>query len=402
MAPLCEHLTVSFRFSAGSIPYFRSWESYRDDAAVRRVFSRISRFPRRCIPALLHTHIASTIFGSHSPDINSHPNIFSPTLAYSEYRFSKIDSRALVQIRTNNFARESYFQFELAYTNCGRIRAVAGMSNKPTLFWTIFCQGKIHLPDVRYRINFDKRREKWSVVSGNLFAPILELRGTAQKANSTCCSTERREVRIKQCQNARTGKREIPEKTRGPAASADTIPTCENLGVTRPGIDPTCLDIGGPGTPSRLSSGGSCLAVGQRQAQLQSSARAKYSRREAEVFSEVRMKQRQNFMAWEGRSTLRKHISQQQRPPCSRRAKMYFPDMNLFAGACVWVGSESCIRLLPPTIHFPSPLAHNFTMSGLKSYVQSSPTRAVGRRDKRVAQSRQRSRTTHGVGRRRR
>ncbi|KAJ8887425.1 hypothetical protein PR048_013640 [Dryococelus australis] len=33
------------------------------------------------------------------------------------------------------------------------------------------------------------------------------------------------------------GKREIPVKTRLPAASSDTIPTCENPAVTRPGIE---------------------------------------------------------------------------------------------------------------------------------------------------------------------
>ncbi|KAJ8880930.1 hypothetical protein PR048_017403 [Dryococelus australis] len=34
------------------------------------------------------------------------------------------------------------------------------------------------------------------------------------------------------------GKREIPEKTRRPAALSGTIPACENPGVTRPGIEP--------------------------------------------------------------------------------------------------------------------------------------------------------------------
>ncbi|KAJ8877621.1 hypothetical protein PR048_022076 [Dryococelus australis] len=34
------------------------------------------------------------------------------------------------------------------------------------------------------------------------------------------------------------GKREIPEKIRQPAASSGTIPTCENPGVNRPGIEP--------------------------------------------------------------------------------------------------------------------------------------------------------------------
>ncbi|KAJ8871636.1 hypothetical protein PR048_027963 [Dryococelus australis] len=47
--------------------------------------------------------------------------------------------------------------------------------------------------------------------------------------------------------NAMAGKREIPEKTRGPAASSCTIPTCENSGVTRSGIEP-----GSPCSPALL------------------------------------------------------------------------------------------------------------------------------------------------------
>ncbi|KAJ8881301.1 hypothetical protein PR048_017782 [Dryococelus australis] len=37
------------------------------------------------------------------------------------------------------------------------------------------------------------------------------------------------------------GEREIPEKTRRPAVSSGTIPTCRNLGVTWPGIEPVSL-----------------------------------------------------------------------------------------------------------------------------------------------------------------
>ncbi|KAJ8873307.1 hypothetical protein PR048_026941 [Dryococelus australis] len=37
------------------------------------------------------------------------------------------------------------------------------------------------------------------------------------------------------------GKRDIPEKTRRPAASSCRIPTCENLGATAPGIEPSSL-----------------------------------------------------------------------------------------------------------------------------------------------------------------
>ncbi|KAJ8889976.1 hypothetical protein PR048_009481 [Dryococelus australis] len=45
-------------------------------------------------------------------------------------------------------------------------------------------------------------------------------------------------VDIKQHRNAIAGKREIPEKTRRLGVSPDTIPKCENPGVTRPGIEP--------------------------------------------------------------------------------------------------------------------------------------------------------------------
>ncbi|KAJ8875933.1 hypothetical protein PR048_023841 [Dryococelus australis] len=44
---------------------------------------------------------------------------------------------------------------------------------------------------------------------------------------------------MKQHRNARVGRQEIPEKTRRHAASPGTIPTCENPGVTRLGIEPS-------------------------------------------------------------------------------------------------------------------------------------------------------------------
>ncbi|KAJ8880900.1 hypothetical protein PR048_017373 [Dryococelus australis] len=48
----------------------------------------------------------------------------------------------------------------------------------------------------------------------------------------------RRATRMERRWNARAGKREYPEKTHRQAASSSTIPTCENLGVTRSGIEP--------------------------------------------------------------------------------------------------------------------------------------------------------------------
>ncbi|KAJ8897718.1 hypothetical protein PR048_003068 [Dryococelus australis] len=45
-------------------------------------------------------------------------------------------------------------------------------------------------------------------------------------------------VSMEQRRNEGAGKWDIPKKTHRPAASLDTIPTCENPGVTRPGIEP--------------------------------------------------------------------------------------------------------------------------------------------------------------------
>ncbi|KAJ8867997.1 hypothetical protein PR048_031806 [Dryococelus australis] len=42
---------------------------------------------------------------------------------------------------------------------------------------------------------------------------------------------------MEQCQNAGVGERDIPEKTRRPAASSGTIPMCENPGSTPPGVE---------------------------------------------------------------------------------------------------------------------------------------------------------------------
>ncbi|KAJ8867634.1 hypothetical protein PR048_031437 [Dryococelus australis] len=58
-------------------------------------------------------------------------------------------------------------------------------------------------------------------------------------------TTRSRESRVEQRRNAREGKREIPEKTRRQAASSGTIPTCENQGATRPGMESGSALVGG-------------------------------------------------------------------------------------------------------------------------------------------------------------
>ncbi|KAJ8889765.1 hypothetical protein PR048_009268 [Dryococelus australis] len=49
------------------------------------------------------------------------------------------------------------------------------------------------------------------------------------------------EIEARQSRNARAGKRRDAEKSRRPVASSSTIPTCEDPGVTRPGIEPGSL-----------------------------------------------------------------------------------------------------------------------------------------------------------------
>ncbi|KAJ8881980.1 hypothetical protein PR048_018468 [Dryococelus australis] len=62
---------------AGSLPDFRKWVSCPDDAASRRVFSGISRFPRPFIPVLLHNQPQSLSLGSQDLAVERHPNLFS-------------------------------------------------------------------------------------------------------------------------------------------------------------------------------------------------------------------------------------------------------------------------------------------------------------------------------------
>ncbi|KAJ8897860.1 hypothetical protein PR048_003213 [Dryococelus australis] len=115
-----KQLFTNPRVCVGVAPGFSDVGIVTDDAAGRRVFSGISRFPRPCIPALFHTHLAS------------------PTSAL--------------------------------------VTSMPGSLNRAI-------QGR--------------------------------------------------------------GKRETPKKTCRPAASSDTIPTCGNLGVARPGIEPGSALVGG-------------------------------------------------------------------------------------------------------------------------------------------------------------
>ncbi|KAJ8875211.1 hypothetical protein PR048_023106 [Dryococelus australis] len=64
---------IGFDSRRGRTRDFRMW----DDATGRRVFSGISRFPRPCIPAMIHTHLASPSSAHKTLDVQSRPNLFT-------------------------------------------------------------------------------------------------------------------------------------------------------------------------------------------------------------------------------------------------------------------------------------------------------------------------------------
>ncbi|KAJ8874062.1 hypothetical protein PR048_024902 [Dryococelus australis] len=86
--PSCLHVRLAclplekmnrVRFPAGSLPGFLSHVGIvPDDAVGQRVFSGISRFLRPCIPALLHTHLASPSSAIKTQRLRAARNISTP------------------------------------------------------------------------------------------------------------------------------------------------------------------------------------------------------------------------------------------------------------------------------------------------------------------------------------
>ncbi|KAJ8878398.1 hypothetical protein PR048_018976 [Dryococelus australis] len=76
---LTSHLCEPGPFPGGVASGFSRAGIVPDDAAGRRVFSGISRFPRPYIPALLHTHLYFPIIGSQE----SHSTLFTHSLTHS-------------------------------------------------------------------------------------------------------------------------------------------------------------------------------------------------------------------------------------------------------------------------------------------------------------------------------
>ncbi|KAJ8882672.1 hypothetical protein PR048_014484 [Dryococelus australis] len=66
------HLGGPGSIPSGVAPRFSHVGVVLDDAAGRRTFTWISRFPRPCIPALLHTHLTSPLSAQDRPNLSLH------------------------------------------------------------------------------------------------------------------------------------------------------------------------------------------------------------------------------------------------------------------------------------------------------------------------------------------
>ncbi|KAJ8875096.1 hypothetical protein PR048_022987 [Dryococelus australis] len=177
-APVCETDSTPDEVASG-IPHVGI---VLNDAAGRRVFSGISRFPRHCIPTLLHTHL--TYLSSDLKISMLRAAQISP-LHSKCFRYEKAPSQLIFAPSPN-----------LIHNCCSR-----------TLI-------------TRYGLE-----DRQNICRIHVF----------QRSHDS--------IRVKRCEYETAsewkgeGKREIPEKTRRPAASSGTIPTCKNPEVTRPGIE---------------------------------------------------------------------------------------------------------------------------------------------------------------------
>ncbi|KAJ8867875.1 hypothetical protein PR048_031680 [Dryococelus australis] len=183
-----------------------------NDANGRRVFSGNSRFPHPIIPAPLHIHF-------NHPHRLSRPRLSPVSLP----RFSTSDAQLhsapkscpnLFALRRNSNALKS-----------GDIIIQTGAA---VVQWTDYSPltKEIRIParalsgfwQVGIAPNNVAGRRVFSEISRFVYTDMLICEYAAMKGR---------------------GKREFPEKTRRPAATSGTIPTCENPRVARPGIEPS-------------------------------------------------------------------------------------------------------------------------------------------------------------------
>ncbi|KAJ8870167.1 hypothetical protein PR048_029180 [Dryococelus australis] len=236
----------------GVAPVFSHVGIVADDAAGRRVFSGISSFPRPCVPAPLYAHPRLTFVRSRDPDVKRDPDLSNP--------FAQLDRRDPGGRLSNGTT------------------TLSPAVRKPV--WNLPRKiGRVQLPNLVRNLAVQGGNAMIGAILARIPTAMADLAqaftGSGISQQSSSCASSKTTVgrlwlatwvvyAISQggedlCQfdmygqplisyHVREwGKWEISEKTRRPAASSDTISTCENPGVTRMEIEPSspCRRVAG-------------------------------------------------------------------------------------------------------------------------------------------------------------
>ncbi|KAJ8866094.1 hypothetical protein PR048_033618 [Dryococelus australis] len=233
---------------AGSLPHFHMRESCRTMPLVCGFSRRSHVYPLPLIQALLHTHLASPLFYSQDLAVKSCPNLF-PHFTPATYRVwsgAGIGGRGKREIPEK--ARRT---FPLAKVRVTRPEIESGHP-----WWeasVLIAQpprpqnyGRIYLTSVSHQAAARRATcrlpTQHSVYGDDTIAVnhigVRLIRRFGRLFNiEVLRGADEGEVRGV-CSNAGLQEREIPEKTRRPAASSGAIPTCGDPGATSSGIEP--------------------------------------------------------------------------------------------------------------------------------------------------------------------
>ncbi|KAJ8877775.1 hypothetical protein PR048_022231 [Dryococelus australis] len=184
-----------------------------DDAAVRRVFSGISRFPRPCFLALLLSHLISPHIGSQDLFVKSRANL---STTQGRNSFNDLQDRLYSTVVMYKYADINCTLVVCCHSGKRQLvpRFPGGVKHRvdQRLKFYVFCDAAMH---ALFRPGSCLERTWQSITPGEL----LQTRWSGAEIQGR-------------------GKRKCPEKTHRQAASSSTMPTCENPGPNPSGIDP--------------------------------------------------------------------------------------------------------------------------------------------------------------------
>ncbi|KAJ8880503.1 hypothetical protein PR048_016973 [Dryococelus australis] len=104
---LC-HLRLVWSSVRGDLPRFSHVAIVPDDAGSGRVFSGIPRFPRPCIPAMLHTNLTSRSSALKSPMLRAAQISYCTTVAPFEFRaVLEIEMKYISRSEISNHRRQN-------------------------------------------------------------------------------------------------------------------------------------------------------------------------------------------------------------------------------------------------------------------------------------------------------